>query len=222
MPLIVLVLGGGTGVFEECLGSVRAITLRTYDGDLSYPYCSLASRSADLALSLEVVEHLKDQATVGISAHWQGSGVFTHLREIARVLRPDGRALLTTPNLASYDGMARLMQGRGPSLFPPHVRELTRRELSFLMEQAGLRPLAVATLDTYPHSRSARAPFEALALRTGFWHDHNQTLFALGAPRDLNLAGSVTDRLLPLWKKRIAHKLPGADTLARAQGCEQE
>ena len=51
--LAVLVLGGGRGVFESCLQRVQNVTLRGYDGDLSYPYCSLANHSADLILSME-------------------------------------------------------------------------------------------------------------------------------------------------------------------------
>ena len=103
LALDVLVLGGGNGTFERCLGWAVPLRLHTYDGDLSYAYCPLANQSADLILSLEVVEHLKDQATRGVSAHWQASGVFNHLAEMSRLLRPKGRALVTTPNLVSFD-----------------------------------------------------------------------------------------------------------------------
>ena len=250
--LAVLVLGGGRGVFESCLQRVQNVTLRGYDGDLSYPYCSLANHSADLILSMEgahgrvfhlypcqrllldsraadslpvlaVIEHLKDQAVRGISAHWQGSGVFNHLREMARLLRTGGRALITTPNVASYDAMARLLQGRGPFMFPPHVRELSLRELAYLMEQAGLTVHRATTVDVYPHARSARAPFEEVARHAHKHRDHNDTIVALvGAtlpsPDAAASARPLTDRLLPHWRKRISIKLPGDDTLVHT-GC---
>ena len=91
------------------------------------------------------------------------------------------------------------------------------------MEQAGLTaPLVIETMDTYPHSREAREPFEELATRTGRTQDHNQTIFALAGPSERGPTKPTDppgDRLLRLWRKRIRTKLSGADELVR-NGCE--
>ena len=99
------------------------------------------------------------------------------------------------------------------------------RELEYLLDEAGLgAQRVVETIDTYPHSREARAPFERLAARERRAFDHNQTIFAVAGPSVPRLATGggrrpLTDRLLPFWRKRIAIKLPDADTLARP-GCD--
>ena len=209
-PLDVLVLGGGTGAFETCLSRVVPMTLHTYEGDLSYPYCSLANQSMDLVTSCEVLEHLKDQTTRGISAHWQATGVFNHLMEISRVLRPGGRALITTPNLGSWDNIRAMLHGKSPFLFPPHVRELTRREVEYLMSQAGLAAhLQVETVDTYGKTSTPPAGLHMSAGKYGLDH-HKTTTFAIGGPSRV-VPGSLFDRPLGLWKKKIAIKLPGSD-----------
>jgi SAM-dependent methyltransferase len=64
----------------ENLTDVRLELLR---GDLNAPL-PIRDASVDVALSLAVLEHLTEPAL--------------HLREIRRILKPDGRLLLTTPS----------------------------------------------------------------------------------------------------------------------------
>jgi SAM-dependent methyltransferase len=70
--------------------------------------------SFDLAVSFQVVEHLADE-----------TGYFS---EIARVLRPEGKAIITTPNRLT------ISPGRDEPINPFHLREYTPDELAGVLE----------------------------------------------------------------------------------------
>lgn len=74
------------------------------------PFSGIASDSFDTVLSFQVIEHIKED------------GLF--LQEIARVLKPGGKAYLTTPN--------RLMS---LTRNPWHIREYTAEELLTLAKR---------------------------------------------------------------------------------------
>ncbi|MBI3182470.1 MAG: class I SAM-dependent methyltransferase [Myxococcales bacterium] len=98
-----------------------------------------AEGSFDLVLSMDVVEHLAEP--------------LRHLREAARVLRPGGRLLLTTPNYGSsslrllertlLEGIARL---QGFSRRRLHPGKLRAGELRGLLTEAGLEELLIREL----------------------------------------------------------------------------
>jgi SAM-dependent methyltransferase len=96
----------------------------------------LRAASFDAALSFQVIEHLEDP------------GLLVHA--MARCLRPDGFALLTTPNLAMSDGVN-----------PYHVREYRADELAGVL-RAGFSDVEVfgvgmsAPVRAYMAARSAR------------------------------------------------------------------
>lgn len=80
-------------------------SFKTYDGK-EFPF---ANNSFDVVISFQVLEHIKNDQS--------------YLAEIARVLKADGRLILTTPNKAN-----RLAPGQKPwNRF--HVREYTDSEL---------------------------------------------------------------------------------------------
>jgi SAM-dependent methyltransferase len=79
----------------------------------------LADGCLDTVVCLQVVEHLWDQ--------------HGFLAECARVLRPGGTLIVTTPNRLTFS------PGRDTPLNPFHTRELSPPELADLLEGAGLR-----------------------------------------------------------------------------------
>jgi SAM-dependent methyltransferase len=83
----------------------------------------------DLALASHLIEHLNDPAGL--------------VREAYRILRPGGRFLVTTPNIAGFQ--ARLFGGRWRSAIFDHLYLFSRRTLGALLEGAGFTVEKTAT-----------------------------------------------------------------------------
>lgn len=105
----------------------RVPVVRADVGSQSLPF---RSASFDGVLAGEIIEHLVD--TTGF------------LEEIRRVLRPGGVAVVTTPNLASFENRVRLLFGRypiwvdyRPEIGEGHVRAYTARTLRAHAEDIG-------------------------------------------------------------------------------------
>lgn len=77
----------------------------------------LADASVDVVVNFQVIEHLWDQAQF--------------VAECARVLKPSGVLLISTPNRITFS------PGRDTPINPFHTRELNAAELTELLETAG-------------------------------------------------------------------------------------
>ncbi len=128
---VVLEAGAGEGYGAAMVaGLARRVLAVDYDeaasrhAGASYPeigvvrgnLASLPVRDAaiDVAVNLQVIEHLWDQPGF--------------IAECARVLRPAGTLVITTPNRLTFS------PGRDTPLNPFHTRELTAAELTELLE----------------------------------------------------------------------------------------
>jgi SAM-dependent methyltransferase len=128
---VVLEAGAGEGYGAAMLaGAARRVIAVDYDeaaaghAARTYPEIQvvrgnlaglpLAARAVDVVVNLQVIEHLWDQP--GFVA------------ECARVLRPAGTLVVTTPNRLTFS------PGRDTPLNPFHTRELTAAELTELLE----------------------------------------------------------------------------------------
>lgn len=102
--------------------------------------------SFDVVFALEILEHLAIDPL-----HF--------LREVARVMRPSGLLVLSTPNIASHRGVAKILRNEAPYSFglfvPPHGvygrhnREYTAGEVARLGRAAGLETERLITTDVY-------------------------------------------------------------------------
>jgi SAM-dependent methyltransferase len=103
-------------------------TLRLPDGD------------RDLVIAYHVLEHVPDDRSA--------------MREIARVLRPTGRAILEVP-MTGDETDERFMEGP-PELRathygqPDHVREYGRADFERRLRSVGLEPMAIRVGDIVP------------------------------------------------------------------------
>jgi len=97
-------VAGHAGARYPSVASVR--------GDLAH--LPLAAASLDVVVSAQVIEHLADQPGF--------------IAECARVLRPAGTLLLTTPNRLTFS------PGLATPVNPFHTRELSADELTALIE----------------------------------------------------------------------------------------
>ena len=105
-----------------------------------FPY---PDESFDVVLFCEVLEHMTNDP-------------LTALREINRVLRPGGRLILTTPNVARLENICRLIAGA--NLYDPysgygphgrHNREYIMHELYLLLKWCGFELEVQSTADVH-------------------------------------------------------------------------
>jgi SAM-dependent methyltransferase len=133
----------------------------------------------DAVVFSEVIEHLV-------------AAPLPALREMARVLRPAGRLVLTTPNqlyiksrlrtladillgrpFEPFDEFQRAMSLVGPQRYYKHSRLYTLRELRWLLEQSGLRVVLARYADAWEQvgvepSRLPRHPLR-VAAKAALW-----------------------------------------------------
>jgi SAM-dependent methyltransferase len=84
----------------------------------------LADASVDVVVNFQVIEHLWDQTQF--------------VRECARVLRPSGLLMVSTPNRITFS------PGRDTPINPFHTRELNADELSRLLTEVGFAAVAMS------------------------------------------------------------------------------
>jgi methionine biosynthesis protein MetW len=117
---------------RQAAGRGVAVALADLDRGL-LPY---ADGRFDLVTCLDVIEHVLDPAHL--------------LREIARVLRPGGHCLLSTPNISYWRHLRRLvLDGRFPRTSDDvegydggHLHYFTYRDVEALLRDARLLPVA--------------------------------------------------------------------------------
>ena len=102
---------------ETTVAHVRARYPRVQIMHANLTELPLADASVDVVVNFQVIEHLWDQARF--------------VSECARVLRPSGLLMVSTPNRITFS------PGRDTPLNPFHTRELNADELTQLLVDAG-------------------------------------------------------------------------------------
>lgn len=122
------------------------------DGDFRYAI-NAPDDTYDVLLSLEVLEHIKDQDHRNFDdlVLFNDTGARTFVREMHRVLRPGGTLILTTPNACSLFCIEQAFEGEAPWLFRPHVREYAPNEVISLATEAGFRLVHFETMYAHQH-----------------------------------------------------------------------
>jgi len=112
---------------DSCVAEATALGFPSTRLDLNEPL-PFSDGSFDFVVMLEVIEHVvRAEAALG---------------EVARVLSPGGRLLLTTPNHAFYKSRLRMLKGRPLGMEGDHVRFFVKAQLESLLAAAGFRIIA--------------------------------------------------------------------------------
>jgi SAM-dependent methyltransferase len=153
-------------------GARRSVELVSRHFNVEEDDFPFADGQLDLVLFCETIEHLLHDPLHA-------------LREIARVLRPGGALVLTTPNLARLENVTRLLTGlnvhdqySGHGPYGRHNREFTRQELELLLRHAGFEVESLVSADVYSNRAAEFADWRPLVptlLRRE--HDLGQYLF---------------------------------------------
>lgn len=92
------------------------------------------------------------------------------LREIKRVLKPNGVLILTTPNVARLENVTRLISGTniydpysGYGPYGRHNREYNRHELDQLLKFEGFEPTQCFTADVHENNAQAFCSVDKIA-----------------------------------------------------------
>jgi SAM-dependent methyltransferase len=97
----------------------------------------LPDQSVDVVVNFQVIEHLWDQPQF--------------VRECARVLRPSGVLLMSTPNRITFS------PGRDTPINPFHTRELNAGEMTELLRDAGFASVTMSGVFHGPRLREMDA-----------------------------------------------------------------
>jgi glycosyltransferase involved in cell wall biosynthesis/SAM-dependent methyltransferase len=130
----------------------------------------------DMVLGMEIFEHL------ALDPHF-------FLCQAARVLRPGGQIILTTPNIGSHRGLHKILNRQSPysfGLFVPsggvygrHNREYTPHEVEALASAAGFETHHLSTVDVYDDHVEAETAALMLA-RNDVLNLRGETIFYVG------------------------------------------
>ena len=142
--------------------------------DLNQPPYPIDRGAADVVTSIETVEHLENPRAF--------------FRELARIARPGGLVVVTTPNQLSLLSKLTLLTKNqfnafqeGPGLYPTHITALVEADLRHIAQECGFNGIEIEFTD------HGRIPFTAwhFPRRLGFrgrWFSDNVLLSCL-APK---------------------------------------
>jgi SAM-dependent methyltransferase len=117
------------------------------DGDFRYEI-KAPDEQYDILLSLEVLEHIKDQDHRSFDdlVLFNYSGAKAFVREMHRVIKPGGKLILTTPNACSLWIVEQAYERKAPWLHAPHVKEYAPHEVIELCQSEGF---SLEAFDTF-------------------------------------------------------------------------
>ena len=109
----------------------------------------------DLLINMEVIEHIKDTEKAPLA--WvEFDGVKSFIKESCRVLKPEGKMFVSTPNAQSYANLNKLFNNQPAWMWRNHFREYAVDELCEMLKEGGFSVLEAYTLDVWNQSLDHR------------------------------------------------------------------
>jgi SAM-dependent methyltransferase len=190
-------LGAGgckTKVVQNQDGKTFECTIDLFDAEMdTFPY---PSHHFHTVLCCELLEHLQCDP-------------MQMMREIHRVLKPDGVLILTTPNVASLRVVHRILGGHHPAYYnrfprpfrsgelapdPGHFREYSPTEIAQLLSDSGF---VVLRIETAPYSETPFA--EAGRVKDLLEHGKQSTLLRDDCIFVVGRKAAIPKNRYPLW-----------------------
>ena len=171
--------GGERGAHRQQLaytdrdGVIQSMPLDSQLFNMEHDPFPYADESFDVVVFCEIIEHLLLDPLHAI-------------REIHRVLRPNGRLVVTTPNVGRLGNVLSAVAGEnmydpysGYGAYGRHNREFTQHELVKLLQFAGFDVDAAFTANAHPEAYESRFAFDGVMPLVDFRvNDLGQYLFA--------------------------------------------
>jgi 2-polyprenyl-3-methyl-5-hydroxy-6-metoxy-1,4-benzoquinol methylase len=117
-------------------GAAASAGLEFHAVDLNRVPFPVAEACADVAAAVETIEHLENPRAL--------------MRELARMTRPDGLVVVTTPNQVSWLSKLSLVCKHeftafqeAPGLYPTHITALLPSDLRHIAEECGLERIEI-------------------------------------------------------------------------------
>jgi glycosyltransferase involved in cell wall biosynthesis/SAM-dependent methyltransferase len=160
-------VGGDLVEYEKFPGASN-VSFRAVDLNQSpYPF---DSASADLVVSVETIEHVENPRAL--------------VREMARIVRPGGWIVVSTPNQLSLSSKLYLVVRdqfpafqEAPGLYPSHITALVEQDLRRIAAEAGLVDVAIRYTDKGRVPLTGRHWPTSLGAR-GRWFSDNVVMVA--------------------------------------------
>src|SRR3984893_5545080 len=211
-------IGAGEGFFSQLLGDYIKAKLGLQPSDVitacdifpeyfRYPAVQCLNisldglllyqdSSIDIACSLEVIEHVEDQ--------------FAFTRELHRILRPGGLAIISTPNVLNLNSRWRNLHSGFATLFDPlllssadpvhtsgHIHPVSYYYLAYQLRRAGF----VSTSVEYARFKDS-ARLLLLMCGAMIWIGHHRFMRRLNA-RKKDVASENASILEEMWSLRM-------------------
>ncbi|MEC4806491.1 MAG: methyltransferase domain-containing protein [Jaaginema sp. PMC 1079.18] len=123
----------------------QAIELKSHHFNIESDQFPFPDKQFNVVLFCEIIEHLlMDPVAV--------------LKQIKRILKPQGSLILTTPNVSRLENVVRMITGEniydpysGYDPYGRHNREYNKHELYLLLTHLGFEVQTIFTADVHPH-----------------------------------------------------------------------
>lgn len=150
VPVRLLEVGGCGNWTEMLVQRYPWVSVVPTDGDLRT--CSYGETgSFDVVVCAEVIEHMHDRNVEppAFPNPWLGDSAIHLVQECARVLKPGGHLLLTTPNACSINIIWKVLNWSAGMMYRLHAREYTPLELRTMVKDAGLHEVRYETVEPW-------------------------------------------------------------------------
>ena len=174
----VLNIGGGdfgtiTDSWKYCFPNAKFIpTTSNLQNPLPFP-----DNSFDSIICCEVFEHIGDRNFM--SSHSNFAGPLNLLNELMRVLKPEKKFLLTTPNVTSINNLRFLLLGGVPFTYCLHYREYSRYEIECMLAFLKIDTICFDALDVFLRDKRIYKKIYDFLARNNFPIDDRGDMFCI-------------------------------------------